>query len=53
MTENDCEKLFDEIENDVNKSIKELDFETLSVIMEKLKYTLKKKNYYKDNKNFL
>ena len=53
LTENDCEKLFDEIENDVNKSIKELDFETLSVIIEKLKYTLKNKNYYKDTKKLL
>ncbi len=50
LTENDCEKLFDEIENDVNKSIKELDFEALSVIIGKLKYTQKNKNYYKDTK---
>jgi hypothetical protein len=53
LTENDCQKLFDEIENDLTKSIKELDFEALSVILEKLKYTQKGKKYYEDAKKLL
>ena len=41
LTNNDCEELYNEIENDLNKSIKELDFEALSVIIGKLKFTKK------------
>ena len=36
LTMNDCEKLYNEIEKDVNKSIEELDIVALSVIMGKL-----------------
>ena len=53
LTKNDCEKLFEEIKIDVTKSIKELDFEALSVILEKLKYTQKGKKYYEDSKQLL
>ena len=48
LTKNDCEKLYNEIEEEVNKSIKELDIEALSVIMGKLKFAKKGLNYYKE-----
>ena len=48
LTKNDFENLYNEIENDVNKSIKELDFEALSVIMGKLKFSEKKNKYFKN-----
>ena len=48
LTKNDFENLYNEIENDVNKSIKELDFEALSVIMGKLKFSEKKNEYFKN-----
>ena len=48
LTKNDFENLYNEIENDVNKSIKELDFEALSVIIGKLKFTKKGEKYYKN-----
>ena len=53
LTKNDCEKLFNEIEEDVNKSIKELDFEALSVIVGKLKYTRRIKSYFEESKMLL
>ena len=53
LTKNDCEKLYNEIEEDVNKSIKELDFEALSVIMGKLKYARRFKYYYEESKTLL
>ena len=46
LTENDCKKLYEEIKNDVNDSIKELDFEAISVITEKFKYIQRRKKYY-------
>ena len=46
LTQNDCEKLYNEIEKDVNASIKELDFEALSVIIGKLRYAKRGKTYY-------
>jgi len=48
LTKNDFENLYNEIENDVNESIKELDFEALSVIIGKLKFTEKGEKYYKN-----
>ena len=53
LTENDCEELYKEIENDLNKSIKELDFEALSVIIGKLKFAKVCKVYYEESKRLL
>jgi len=38
LTKNDCEELYQEIKNELNKSIKELDFEVLSIIIGKLRF---------------
>ena len=46
LTENDCEELYNQFENDVKKSIKELDFDLLSLIMGKLKYSKRINNFY-------
>jgi len=43
MTNNNCQKLIEELINDVNISIKELDFETLSFIHGKLNFTIRRK----------
>ena len=53
LTENDCEELYKEIENDLNKSIKDLDFEALSVIIGKLKFAKLCKLYYEESKRLL
>ena len=53
LTKNDCEKLYDEIENDVNKSIKDLDFETMSVCLGKMKFARRGKAYYEVSKKLL
>ena len=53
LTKNDCEKLYNEIENDINKSIKELDIEALSVIMGKLKFAKRGTNYYEETRKLL
>ena len=46
LTKNDCEELYKEMEEDLNKSIKELDFGILGFIMGKLEFTNKSKLYY-------
>ena len=46
LTENDCEELYNQIEADINNSIKELDFDLLSLIMGKLKYSKRTKSFY-------
>ena len=38
LTNNDCRELYNQIENDINNSIKELDFEALSVCLGKVKF---------------
>ena len=38
LTKNDCEELYQEIKDELNKSIKELDFEVLSIIIGKLRF---------------
>ena len=48
LTKNDCEELYNQIEEDVTRSIKELDFEALSVIIGKLKYVRRGKAYLKN-----
>ena len=53
MTENDCKELYEEIASDINKSIKEIDFEALSVIIGKLKYAKVGKIYYEESKRLL
>ena len=53
LTKNDCENLYSEIESDINKSIKELDFEAISVIIGKLKYARRDKIYYEGNRKLL
>ena len=53
LTKNDCEKLYNEIEKDINKSIKELDIEALSVIMGKLKFAIRGSNYYEETRKLL
>ena len=47
--ENDFEKLYDEIEEDLNSAIKKLDFEAISVCLDKLKFTKRGKNYYEES----
>jgi hypothetical protein len=46
LTKNDYEKFYNELEKDINKSIKELDFEALSLIRGKIKAIQKKKISY-------
>ena len=53
LTKNDCEKLYKEIEQDVNNSLEELDFIKLSVILEKLEFAERGKIFYKENQKFL
>lgn len=53
LTENDCKELYKEIEDDLNKSIKDLDFEALSVIIGKLKFANVYKVYYEESKRLL
>ena len=53
LTKNDCEKLYNEIESDVNNSIKGLDIEALSVIMGKLKFAKRGLTYYEESKKLL
>ena len=45
---NDFEKLYDEIEEDLNIAIKKLDFEVMSVCLDKLKFTKRGTNYYEE-----
>ena len=51
LTVNDFEKLYNSMEEDVNKSIKEIDFETMSVCLGKVKFAKRGKIYYEDAKN--
>ena len=48
LQKNDFSKLYEEIEEEVNLAIKKLDFEILSVCLDKLKYTIRGKNYYEE-----
>ena len=52
-TNNDCEELYKEIEEDINKSIAQLDFVKLSSIMEKIKYAKRGKIFYQDTQKNL
>ena len=54
LTNNDCRELYNQIENDINNSIKELDFEALSVCLGKVKFAKRVKiNYYRTSKFIL
>jgi hypothetical protein len=49
LTKNDYEKLFDELEEELNIAIKKLDFEAISICLDKLKFTKRGKNYYEES----
>ena len=54
LTKNDCRELYNQIENDINNSIKELDFEALSVCLGKVKFAKRVKiNYDRTSKYIL
>ena len=53
LTKNDCEELYNEMEKDLNGSIKRLDFEALSFIMGKLKFASRSKIYYQQSLELL
>ena len=53
LTNNNCELLFNEIKNDLNKSLKELDFEALSVCLGYMKFSQKGFLYYEKAKESL
>ena len=53
LTKNDCEELYNEMEKDINESIKKLDFEALSFIMGKLKFANRSKMYYQQSLGLL
>ena len=46
LIEKDCKELYNQIESDINNSIKELDFEALSVCLGKVKFAKRTKNNY-------
>ena len=53
LTNNNCEKLFREIQEDLNKSLKELDFEALSVCLSFMKFSQRGITYYEKAKEIL
>ena len=53
LADNEYELLFNEMENDLNKSIKELDFETLSICLNKIKFVHKGILFYDETKQIL
>ena len=53
LANNDYEILFKEMEDDLNKNLKELDFETLSVCLNKIKFVQKGILFYQDAKQTL
>ena len=53
LTNNNCELLFNEIKDDLNKSLKELDFEALSVCLGYMKFSQKGFLYYEKAKESL
>ena len=46
LTNNDCEELYNQMEKEINSSIKLLDFEALSLCHEKLRYAQRIKLFY-------
>ena len=53
MKNNEYELLFNDMENDLNKTIKELDFETLSICLNKIKFIHKGILFYEETKQIL
>ena len=53
LTENEYELLFKDMENDLNNSLKELDFETLSSCLNKVKFVHKGIAFYENAKQIL
>ena len=53
LINNEYELLFKDMEDDLNKSIKELDFETLSVCLNKIKFVHKGIVFYENTKKIL
>ena len=50
---NDCDVIYKELESALNSSIKELDFEALSVLLGKVKFCKRGKTYYEKMKTLL
>ena len=48
LKENDYENLINEIQNDIMKAIKDLNFEDLSVLIDKMKFATRGKIYYEN-----
>ena len=53
LTKDNCEALINQIQEDVNNAIKSLDFEELSVLIEKMKFAKEGKIYYEKAKNLI
>ena len=53
LTKDDCRELYNQIENDINNSIKELDFEALSVCLGKVKFAKRIKLNYERTSKFI
>ena len=51
--EKDYKKLYEELKNDIEKSIKQYDFEELSIMIDKKKFGRKIKAYYNNKKEIL
>ena len=49
LARNDYAKLFGEMEEELNIAIKKLDFEAISICLDKLKFTKRGKNYYEES----
>ena len=46
--DDDCEFLINELQNDVDKSIKSINFEDLSILIDKMKFATRGKNFYEN-----
>ena len=53
LTINDCDVLYRQIESHINASIKDIDFESLSVVLGNVKFCQRGKNYYEKMKTLL
>ena len=53
LTNNDCDILYRQIESHINGSIKDIDFEALSLVLSKVKFCKRGKIYYEKMKTLL
>lgn len=53
LVEDDCELLINEIEKEINKAIKKLDFVDLSVLIDKMKFAKRGQIYYENSINLV